>query len=745
MVDHPAPVEGSTAVGLAQPADTAVLPAPATPAPAALRAWGTDALGLVLAHGADAPVVVAAVRGSRAEAEAAAADPALVGATQPLVEVLAVGHGRRHVNLRNTATAVGARLRLVGHHEEQDGPWLVLHLDQRDDATGLEVRSTLRTPAAGRPSLQAWTTVRNAGTQPVALQAVSTLVLGHPLGAGSGPRDAVTVEGRNEWVGEGRWEVTPLRGQSGLPWLDLDAHQHQDGRGARAVVSGGTWSSGDRVPAGCLGLDPAGTTGRALAWQVEHNGAWRAELAERVGRTERGELVLGLLGPTDADHQWLTVLAPGGSFTSVPASVAFSDAGWQGAVQELTRHRRLLRTGPAEPDGRWLVFNDYMNTLMGDPTTAKLLPLIDAAAAAGAEYFCIDAGWYDDGFDWWDSVGEWLPSTRRFGEGGLGAVLDHIRAAGMVPGLWLEPEVVGRRSPVADALPPDAFLQRAGRRVLEQDRYLLDLRHPAARAHLDAVVDRLVRDLGVGYFKLDYNVTPGPGSDLGVDSAGAGLLAHNRAHLDWLDGVRERHPHVVLENCASGAMRTDYALLARLHVQSTSDQQNLLLYPPIAAAAPMAVLPEQAGNWAYPQPGMTDEEIVFTLCTGLSGRLYLSGHLDGMSGAQRALVREAVDVALARRPADESGVPFWPLGLPAWEDPWVVSGLRCGDESWVTVWWRGDDAGSVLLDLPAGEVDTAFPVAAGDRRWDVRRRADGRVEVSVDGPGPSARLLRVRH
>jgi alpha-galactosidase len=736
MVDHPDPAtaEASTTVGLAHPA---------------LRAWGTDSLGLAFTHGPDAPVVVAAVRGSLADAEAVADDAALVPATQPLVEVLAVGHGRRHANLRNTATAVGARLRHAGHREEQDGPWRVLHVDQRDDATGLEVRTTLRTPAAGRPSLQAWTTVRNAGEQPVALQAVSTLVLGHPLGAGAGPRDVVTVEGRNEWVGEGRWEVTPLRGQSGLPWLDLDAHQHQDGRGSRAVVSGGTWSSGDRAPAGALGVDAAGTSGRALAWEVEHNGAWRAEVGERVGAAPagRGELVLGLLGPTDADHQWLTVLGPGESFTSVPASVAFSDAGWQGAVQELTRHRRLLRTGPAEPEGRWLVFNDYMNTLMGDPTTEKLLPLVDAAAAAGAEYFCIDAGWYDDGFDWWDSVGEWQPSTRRFGAAGLGAVLDRIREAGMVPGLWLEPEVVGRRSPVADALPADAFLQRAGRRVLEQDRYLLDLRHPAARAHLDAVVDRLVRDLGVGYFKLDYNVTPGPGSDLGADSAGAGLLAHNRAHLAWLDGVRRRHPHVVLENCASGAMRADYALLARLHLQSTSDQQNPVLYPPIAAAAPMQVLPEQAGNWAYPQPGMTDEEIVFTLCTGLSGRLYLSGHLDEMSAPQLALVREAVDVALARRAADETAVPFWPLGLPAWEDPWVVSGLRDGDESWVTLWWRGDGPGSVLLDLPAGDLVTAFPSAAdapGGRRWDVRRRDDGRVEIAVDGPGPSARLLRLR-
>ena len=56
-----------------------------------------------------------------------------------------------------------------------------------------------------------------------------------------------------------------------------------------------------------------------------------------------------------------------------------------------------------------------MNCLMGDPTTEKLLPLIDAAAEAGAEYFVIDAGWYDDeNGGWWDSVGAWEPAASRF-------------------------------------------------------------------------------------------------------------------------------------------------------------------------------------------------------------------------------------------------------------------------------------------------------------------------------------------
>ena len=81
----------------------------------------------------------------------------------------------------------------------------------------------------------------------------------------------------------------------------------------------------------------------------------------------------------------------------------------------------------------------------------------------------------------------------------------------------------------------DAFFCRHGRRVAEAERYHLDLRHPAARAHLDTTVDRLVQDFGVGYFKFDYNINPGPGTDVGGTSAGAGLLGHNQpSWIGWM-------------------------------------------------------------------------------------------------------------------------------------------------------------------------------------------------------------------
>lgn len=103
---------------------------------------------------------------------------------------------------------------------------------------------------------------------------------------------------------------------------------------------------------------------------------------------------------------------------------------------------------------------------MGRPYDRKELPLIDKAKEAGCEYFCVDCGWYSAGF-WWDGVGEWLPSKERF-PGGLKEVMDYIRSKGMVPGVWLELEVMGIKCPKADKVPDDWYFMRHGKRFMTE-------------------------------------------------------------------------------------------------------------------------------------------------------------------------------------------------------------------------------------------------------------------------------------
>ncbi|MEU7476916.1 alpha-galactosidase [Lentzea sp. NPDC042327] len=649
------------------------------------------------------------------------------GSTSPLVEITTADHGRTWSSSRLVDTAIGARLRYRGHRALSEEDWQGVVVELHDEVSGVTAEVSLRSPE-GIPVVRGEVLVRNDGTAPLRLESVTSLVLG-----GLGPlATADVLRAENDWLAECRWRRQPAR----LTVPDRNG-RHPDYRhkGAEVVAGRGVWSSCGHLPMGGV-TDRA--TGRSWVWQVEHNGGgWRWELGEQDGSG-----YVALSGPADLDHGWNRVLAPGEEFRTVPVALAFSAGGGpDDAFAALTRYRRVTRRPHTDHDDLPIIFNDYMNCLMGDPTTAKLLPLVDAAADAGAEYFVIDAGWYAEiGESWWDGVGAWQPSRTRF-PGGLGEVLDRIRDRGMVPGLWLEPEVIGVRSPLTRSLPDEAFFRRSGTRVGDCGRHHLDLRHPAARAHLDEVVDRLVGEWGVGYLKLDHNVDPGSGTSAEEgESPADGLLGHNRAHLDWLDGVLDRHPHLVLENCASGGMRIDHALLSRLQLQSTSDQQNHDRYAPIAASAPTAITPEQSAVWAYPQPEDSLDEVAFGLTSALLGRIHLSGKLADLAPPARALVHEALAVYKAIRADLPRAVPSWPLGLPGWEDPWLALALSTSSATYLAVWRRGG-ADTVTLPFPGlsdVDVERLYPAdSAAEVRW-----SPGELSLMLPA-APSAVLHRL--
>ena len=200
----------------------------------------------------------------------------------------------------------------------------------------------------------------------------------------------------------------------------------------------------------------------------------------------------------------------------------------------------------------------------------------------------------------------------------------------------------------------------------------------------------------------------------------------------------------MFENCSSGAMRADFAMLELFDLQSTSDQQDFRLYPAIAAGAPVQMLPEQAGNWAYPQAWMSDEEIVFTMVTGLSGRLYLSGFLDRIAPAQLELVQgpprsSRRSEATRLRPCQAG---LW--ALPDWYADSFALMLAAPGRSLVYVWHRGGEDAELPLRLGAGiraeHLVESYPRSL--RAWRVTDGQDGAVVLLPGLVGPSGARIR---
>ena len=630
------------------------------------------------------------------------------------------------------ATMPGCSMKYVSHTVLENELVIV----QEDVEAGLAVESRFRF-FPGLSLVRIVNTARNTGSGEVVLEYLGSFSYLGIEKEGDGSTDTkmrlhVPYSG---WQKEVSWQTHSL--------CDLGMGQNQPAvmrRTSRCIAfsNTGNWSSKDFIPMGILENLEAGT----LFFQIEHNGSWEWEIGMQANH-----FFLNLSGPEEVHSHFMKRLKPGEAFTAVPVCVGVSGGGVSGAVQQLTRYRRKIRRPNQDNENLPVIFNDYMNCLFGDPRTDNELPLIQAAADCGCEYYVIDAGWYAPG-EWWDGVGEWKECRERF-PGGIRELTDHIRSLGMIPGLWLELEVMGIHCPLAANLPDDWFFTRHGRRVYDRSRLQLDFRNPEVRAYADSVIDRLVQEYGAGYIKMDYNIEPGIGTDRDADSPGEGMLNHERAYLAWLDGVFARYPDLVIENCSSGGMRMDYAMLSRYSIQSTSDQEDYISYSTIACNAPSAVTSEQAAVWSYPMRDADDETTAFNMVNAMMGRIHQSGHLAELQPRARQLVEEGIAVYKTMRVNIRKSVPYWPLGFAHSTDPNAALMLLFDTGAYLAVWSRKEAGRTLTLDLaPALEKEVAevvpvYPAAVPETRfsWD----ADSR-RLTVEFPqAVSARIFALRY
>ena len=607
-------------------------------------------------------------------------------------------HGNKHI-----VTAPGYLLKYVGMEDKKNEIGRQLVITQEDETTGAQVVSYLQF-YPGTSTVRMYHEVTNMGNEEQTLEYISSFYyLGiEKEGEGSSDDKMKLTYAHHGWQKEMSFHTYTFP-ELGMAQTQPTVTQ----RTSKTIelTNTGNWSTKEYLPMGylenCLG-------NTALYWQIEHNGSWHTEIGD-----VNDHFYLALSGPTEVQSHWFKTLKPGDIFTSVPVAVGVSEADFDKAMGQLTQYRRKIRRPNEDNEKLPVIFNDYMNCLFGDPTTEKELPLIDAAAEMGCEYYVIDAGWYAPG-EWWDSVGEWQECRERF-PGGVKEVTDYIRSKGMVPGVWLELEVMGINCEKAKKAPDDWFFVRHGKRVFDRSRYQLDFRNPEVLAHVNEVIDRVVNEYGVGYIKMDYNIEPGIGTELYAESVGQGMLEHERAYLKWLDGVFEKYPDLVIENCSSGGLRTDYAMLSRYSIQSTSDQEDYRNYATISANAAAGITPEQAAVWSYPQRNKDEEETIYNMVNTLLLRIHQSGHLAELSDIRKTLVKEGIDYYKSIRQDIKIAVPVWPVGYADNLDKWLTFVLKTDKKAYLAVWRRG---GETEMDIPldtiwkdgaCGDVTLAYP------------------------------------
>lgn len=167
---------------------------------------------------------------------------------------------------------------------------------------------------------------------------------------------------------------------------------------------------------------------------------------------------------------------------------------------------------PGEPLTGWCSWYNLYATI----TEENILEhLQDAAAMAHQEKLPMRIFQIDDGFT--PEMGDWLLVKPQFPRG-MKPLLDEIRAAGFIPGLWIAPFMVGNRSRLYQEHPDWVVMDRATGGPLVQmqfyaefrwhkrseEYYILDTTHPEAFAYLRQVFRTWRHEWGCGYFKTDF-------------------------------------------------------------------------------------------------------------------------------------------------------------------------------------------------------------------------------------------------
>jgi alpha-galactosidase len=195
-------------------------------------------------------------------------------------------------------------------------------------------------------------------------------------------------------------------------------------------------------------------------------------------------------------------------------------------------------------------------------------------------HWWVDAGWYeipDGSTNWANGAGNWFPDPTRFPQGmrpTFTAAAEHQ----MQSLLWSEPERVMPDTWLANHH-PEWLIGQTGVAAADQT-YLLNFGNPDALNWAISHFDWLIRSQGANgqnldVFRQDFNMDPLDYWNSADTPGRTGMtqVKHVLGHLTFWDTLKQRHPAMWVDSCASGGRRNDLETMRRAVPLLRSDYQ----------------------------------------------------------------------------------------------------------------------------------------------------------------------------
>lgn len=525
--------------------------------------------------------------------------------------------------MRNSGTCQRLKYRGQTHVENQD-----YHRIETVAADDRLAATHVVTYRDGDESITVWTELFNTGAETENIEMVSSFSLCGLFGFSGEERtaDFYMHRLRSRWSAEGRLETRSFLDMQLEPsWQRYGAQSIRYGQvGSMPVRGFFPWFVLEDRRNGCM---IGGNLAIPSSWQIE------------VFCEDERPAVSGGIADREFGH-WMKRLKPGETFKCPKAELTSCIGDLDDISSRITsRQKAYLKDVPAAERELPIVFNEFCTT-WGTPSTERIEMLAETLKGLGITYFVIDAGWYADPVRGWESnMGDWIPSEALFPKG-LKQASDAIKACGMIPGIWFEPETAGRDASVYQR--DDMLLTRDGYPVTTARRRFLDMRKAAVRDYLKNRIIGCLKDNGFGYIKVDYNDTIGIGCD-GDESLGENLRVHMACSEEFYQEIKTEVPGIVMENCSSGGHRLEPSLMSVFAMASFSDAHECTAAPVIAANLHRAVLPSQSQIWAVLRKEADEKRLRYVLCCTFLGRMCLSGDVETLSDDQWRIVEESIE------------------------------------------------------------------------------------------------------
>lgn len=176
------------------------------------------------------------------------------------------------------------------------------------------------------------------------------------------------------------------------------------------------------------------------------------------------------------------------------------------------------------------------------------------------EYYWIDAEWYGrpgGPGTWAANVGDWQFKKDLYPQG-FKPLSSALRSSGRELMLWFEPERVVKGTPWHKA--HAKWLIDIGR-----ESCLFNLGNEQARKFLTDFISGKIDEFGLGCYRQDFNMDPLEfwQKNDPPDRQGISEIRHIEGLYAFWDDLLQRHPNLIIDNCASGGRRLDLETLGR--------------------------------------------------------------------------------------------------------------------------------------------------------------------------------------